>query len=603
MRRVRRIDSDRFADAPPGDVHCDVRTLSGGRERDRKGSGTDEKLIICFQRICLVLSFVFTVAFSGVAFGNTPSVPLAGVSSIALGSAHTCAIVGAGRVICWGQNAYGQLGNGTALASMTAPPVVGLPPARSIAAGSTQTCALLIAGAVRCWGRMQGLADSDRRTTWTDSLVPVEMPGLGVITVVSVGSAHICALLETGAVKCWSSNQFGQLGDGTTVDRSVAVQVRGLEADVVAILTGTVQTCALLRNTTVRVGVGRPNATGRVGAGDPFSVVVEMRRGSISLPVQAATVLRLELSSGIGPLNGPSGCMISAGERACTASGLLLHSGQSAATLVAIAQTADGSMTASSEPFSVGSPTVLALDVAKRTDTPENKYELTATVSSSGGLPTGTVAFRGGFNDVLCQNSPVLGGVARCDVTLSRGPNSVVATYFGSDAFGSSISPRVDVEVLAHWLVNRNGRGSGRIVSEDGAIDCTGRCTGDVNDYKSFNLRAVPDPGSVFTGWAGDCRGQTDCTLYVYQYSNAPATFVLAAEYLRALDVDGDVHYDALTDGVLVLRYLSGITGPALVLDALATGASRRDPVSIRAYLDEIRLLLDIDGSGSQHVL
>jgi len=72
------------------------------------------------------------------------------------------------------------------------------------------------------------------------------------------------------------------------------------------------------------------------------------------------------------------------------------------------------------------------------------------------------------------------------------------------------------------------------------------------------------------------------------------------------LDVDasiGAARYDALTDGVLVIRYLFNLTGPALTAGALGTTATRTDPAAIEAYLDGIRLLLDIDGNGTTDAL
>ena len=72
------------------------------------------------------------------------------------------------------------------------------------------------------------------------------------------------------------------------------------------------------------------------------------------------------------------------------------------------------------------------------------------------------------------------------------------------------------------------------------------------------------------------------------------------------LDVDASItatKYDTLTDGLLVIRYLFGITGPALTNNALGLTATRTDPAAIKAYLDGIRPSLDVDGSGSAAAL
>jgi hypothetical protein len=65
------------------------------------------------------------------------------------------------------------------------------------------------------------------------------------------------------------------------------------------------------------------------------------------------------------------------------------------------------------------------------------------------------------------------------------------------------------------------------------------------------------------------------------------------------LDADGDGSLEPLTDGVLVLRYLFGFTGPALVNGALGAGCSRCDGPAVQAYLSGLGLVLDIDGNGS----
>ena len=85
------------------------------------------------------------------------------------------------------------------------------------------------------------------------------------------------------------------------------------------------------------------------------------------------------------------------------------------------------------------------------------------------------------------------------------------------------------------------------------------------------------------------------------------ANFTIAGTAPPAsLDVDASSptsKYDALTDGLLVLRYLFGLTGPALTNGALGPGATRTDPADIKAYLDAMRSSLDIDGNGTVDAL
>ncbi|OGQ92201.1 MAG: hypothetical protein A2289_02595 [Deltaproteobacteria bacterium RIFOXYA12_FULL_58_15] len=169
--------------------------------------------------------------------------------AVAAGYAHTCAILDTGRLMCWGFDGSGQLGDGGTNTSQGTPVnVVGMSTGVvSVTAGDAHTCALLNTGALKCWGfdHFGQLGDGD---TNTSQGTPVDVAGLstGVIAV-AAGSYHTCALLDTGAIKCWGSDNFGQLGDeGTNTSQGTPVDVAGLSSGVVAIAAGGPHTCALL---------------------------------------------------------------------------------------------------------------------------------------------------------------------------------------------------------------------------------------------------------------------------------------------------------------------------------------------------------------------
>jgi alpha-tubulin suppressor-like RCC1 family protein len=221
------------------------------------------------------------------------------VVSVAAGLAHTCALLDDHTARCWGANLAGELGDATTADRATPVRVRGLTgvaalpghgrrrgpvcrgavdalltggtvecwglepvrPTRSLAhviaisAQSTgfhhtcgeSSCALLADHSLRCWGsnRYGQLGDG----TTTDRYAPVSV--LSDVTAVSAATGHACAILADATVRCWGLNAFGQLGDATTTSRTKPVAVRGLSG-VRAIAAGNRDTCALLADRTVK---------------------------------------------------------------------------------------------------------------------------------------------------------------------------------------------------------------------------------------------------------------------------------------------------------------------------------------------------------------
>lgn len=194
---------------------------------------------------------------------------------IAAGGKHSCALLPAGTVECWGSNANGQLGIGTltgpetcsgAPCSTTPVAVPGLSNVIAIAAGTTHSCALLSGGTVECWGSNSygelGNGSSTGPETCAGnacSASPVPVSGLSGATAIAAGSEHSCALVS-GTVVCWGANFFGELGDGTSSGpetcsggacSTAPAAVPGLTG-VTALAAGGEDTCAVLTGGSVQ---------------------------------------------------------------------------------------------------------------------------------------------------------------------------------------------------------------------------------------------------------------------------------------------------------------------------------------------------------------
>ncbi|MBI3732089.1 MAG: PKD domain-containing protein, partial [Chloroflexi bacterium] len=205
----------------------------------------------------------------GTTTNRTTPVDVSGLTSdviaIAAGGSHTCALTTGGGVKCWGYNGYGELGDGTTTQRLTAVDVVGLTSGVSaIAGGGYHTCALTTGGGVKCWG-YNGNGELGDGTT-TNRSTPVDVSGLtsGVVAI-ATGYFHTCALITSGGVKCWGYNFDGELGDGTTTQRLTAVDVSGLTSGASAIAAGSWHTCAL--TTSGGVKCWGYNGNGELGDG------------------------------------------------------------------------------------------------------------------------------------------------------------------------------------------------------------------------------------------------------------------------------------------------------------------------------------------------
>jgi len=211
---------------------------------------------------------LLAVAASILLAHNAPPVAAETAAAVAAGDTHTCALTTTGGVKCWGENDYGQVGDGTSGNIRTTPiDVSGLTSGvAAVTAGWEHTCALTTAGGLRCWGRNPWGQLGDG-THWNYRTTPVDVSGLtsGVAAVTASTSNHTCALTTTGGLKWWGNNDNGQLGDGTTTERTTPVDVSGLTSGVAAVEAGGAHSCAV--RTAVGVKCWGRNVYGQLGDG------------------------------------------------------------------------------------------------------------------------------------------------------------------------------------------------------------------------------------------------------------------------------------------------------------------------------------------------
>lgn len=240
---------------------------------------------------------------------------LENVVSVSMGSA-TCAATEGGTARCWGLNSSGEIGDGTTTTRLLPVNVRNsndsgaLSGVEAISAGGNYACAKMAGGTAFCWGN-NGQGRLGDGTTST-RLLPVEvrnesnsgpLSGIAEISTgpASLGSAHTCARLTNGTARCWGSNQYGRLGDGTTTNRSLPVAVRNennsdLLVGIAQISVGENQTCARMNDGTARCWGS--NYAGALGDGTTTDrwLPVEVRNEDNSGPLTGIT----QISVGYG---------------------------------------------------------------------------------------------------------------------------------------------------------------------------------------------------------------------------------------------------------------------------------------------------------------
>jgi len=194
-----------------------------------------------------------TYSQQGGATCNPASPYLSGVKTFTGGRYFSCAILDNGALKCWGKNDFGQLGDGTTTNRNIPTQVTGLTSGVSAiqtaisyynSTDLTNFSCAIHNGALKCWGinNFGQLGDG----TTTNRSVPTQVTGLtSGVSSIWLARDSACAI-HNGALKCWGKNDFGQLGDGTTTNRNIPTQVTGLTSGVNSVVSNGFVRCAIL---------------------------------------------------------------------------------------------------------------------------------------------------------------------------------------------------------------------------------------------------------------------------------------------------------------------------------------------------------------------
>jgi alpha-tubulin suppressor-like RCC1 family protein len=252
---------------------------------------------------------------------STTPMPVSGLSevkAIAAAGNHSLALLKNGTVMAWGDDTWGQLGDGSSgsatctesLPCSTTPlKVQGLSGVKAISAGPYDSYALMENGTVMAWGVNGSGELGNGSTTGPESCIngvacsntPVSVSGLSGVTAIAGGGLHGLALLSDGTVKSWGYNIVGQLGNGTTTDSDTPVSVSGLSG-VTAVSAGQYDSLALLENGTVMAwGWNIEWELGNISAQEESSVPIPVSGLSGVTAISASESLSLAIGSAPAP--------------------------------------------------------------------------------------------------------------------------------------------------------------------------------------------------------------------------------------------------------------------------------------------------------------
>jgi alpha-tubulin suppressor-like RCC1 family protein len=368
------------------------------------------------------------------------------ITQVSAGNEYSLAVTSDGSALAWGDNSFGQLGDGTTTTRLT-PVQVDLPAGVTItqvAAGIEHSLAVTSDGHALAWGDNSVGQLGDGTTTRSSTPVQVHLPAGVTVTQVSAGS-HSLAVTSDGRVLAWGFNFFGQLGDGTTTTRLTPVEV--------ALPTG-------VTVTQVAAGAFHSLAVTSDGHALAWGINISGQLGD-GTTTRSSTPVQVHLPAGVTATQVSAG---SAHSLAVTSDGRVLAWGDNGS-----GQLGDDSTTDSAIPVQVDLPAGVtvtqvaaggnhSLALAQRESstsltatpaqaTPGTPITLTAKVTCAGATPTGTVTFLDGTTRIGTGTLDTTGTATLTTTSLSLGAHTITARYDGDGTCAASTSDPVTVTI------------------------------------------------------------------------------------------------------------------------------------------------------------
>lgn len=412
----------------------------------------------------------------GTAVARWTPVPVVNLSSaingISTGLYHTIAVKNDGTVWTWGNNSYGQLGSGTTYDRLTPFSIIGVSSVVAVAAGQYHSLALTSGGIVWAWG-YNGYGQLGDGTT-TERTSPVQVILLTNVVAIAAGQNFSLALKSDGTVWGWGYNGYGQLGDGTTTTRQSPVQVTAL--------TGVSQIAAGAYHSLARKSDGTVWTWGYGGYG-------QLGNGSTSSQSNIVSVAGISSATSIGAGDNHSLAVLSNGS--VWAWG---YNGYG--------QLGDGTTTNEDSPIQVGT----AVSGFSGFSVVAGGSNFSLAMQAGGTVWAWGDNTQGQFGDGITNQSLLPVEQSACAGVSSVGGLSLFTTYLSANQ-QFALAAKSDGTVWA-WGDNTYGQlGDGTQINRNSPVEAAGVTGATTVSAGGFHSLAVTNNGSVWT-WGYNGYGE-----------------------------------------------------------------------------------------------